>query len=674
MVRIFGRTDRQSRLILSVLFALATIVLAGNSSSALNPDPVRNYRVELPGGGRAILPAIDIRGREYLNVRDIAGGLFRRAEMIESGTAIRLDEGILRCPSVSFYLALESTDGVRVAQMTHPSIERDEKIYIPAEPFFRALHVLGLFNVIHSAAGEYQLNAPPHVLSAAGAPDDFSPGPVRPAPEWREPLPSPSNRSALELSTPDHYRLPPDLRLRESATSDYFDVPPVLHERESGTVYYFDIPPDQLDDGRAAYPRQPFFETPVRAYDSLSAPPGRNYILPPDLKRREVIIDSSRSALPVGVQASPLLASLLDPALLTAPVNITDVKAETVGNTIKLRFEAGSAISSYQRPEINGTRLIIRFPETGHDAPSWQNLPDNDGIAAVAQENIRGIQVYRLRFNSAVVDVQHRRVAPTVIEFSVQLQPQGDANERLARESEKWKLDVIVIDPGHGGKDPGAIGVSGVREKDVVLNISLALGKLIEQNMPGTKVVYTRDDDTFIELYRRGQIANEAGGKLFISVHANSTASTSKTARGFETFILRPGRNEDAVKVAERENAVIKFEQNVDRYKTLTDEEFIVVNMAQKAFVKLSEKFAEMLQEEIGKATPLNNRGVNQAGFFVLVGASMPNVLFETAFLSNDSDEKYLASKKGVNDLAQGMFNSIVRYRDYLQEATAAGN
>lgn len=656
MVRKFRRTNRVSRLILSATFALALSLFAGASTQALHPDPVKTYRVGLPDGGRAMVPATFIRGREYLNVRDIADGLFHRAEMTEGGTAILLDQGILRCPSVSFYLALESSDGVRVAQMTHPSIEREKKIYIPAEPFFRALHVLGLYDVDRSAVGEYQLNYPPQILSAVGAPEDFSPGPVRPAPKQSEPKQTMANRPPLELSTPDHYRVPSDLNVRERGDMEHSDVPVDVGEGETAVT-----PP-------------PRFERPMRAYDSLTMPPGRNYILPPDLKRRKGVNDSSRSALPTGVQASPLLASLLDPTMLLAPVNITNVKAETVGNTINLRFEAGATISSYQRPEVNGTRLIIRFPETGHEAPSWQNLPDNDGIAAVAQENIRGIQVYRLRFNSAVVDVKHRRLSSSVVEFSVQLQPQGDANERLARESEKWKLDVIVIDPGHGGKDPGAIGGNGVREKDVVLNVSLALGKLIEKNMPGTKVVYTRDDDTFIELYRRGQIANEAGGKLFISVHANSVAKPSKTAHGFETFILRPGRNEDAVKVAERENAVIKFEQNVDRYKTLTDEEFIVVNMAQKAFVKLSEKFAEMLQEEIGKSTPLNNRGVNQAGFFVLVGASMPNVLFETAFLSNPSDEKYLASKKGVNELAQGMFNSIVRYRDYLEEATAAGN
>jgi N-acetylmuramoyl-L-alanine amidase len=231
----------------------------------------------------------------------------------------------------------------------------------------------------------------------------------------------------------------------------------------------------------------------------------------------------------------------------------------------------------------------------------------------------------------------------------------------------KWSLDVIVIDPGHGGKDAGAVGVSGVREKDVVLSIAKKLGALITKQMPGTKVVYTRSDDTFVELDRRGQIANEAGGKLFISIHCNSTPHKPSAAQGFEVYILRPGKTADAVRVAEFENSVVKFEANAKRYKELTDEQFIIVNMAQSAFVKFSDAFAGFLTREVEKTTPLHIRGVNQAGFYVLVGASMPNVLIETAFLSNKKDERYLASDKGQRQLAQGMLNAIKAYRSYYE-------
>jgi N-acetylmuramoyl-L-alanine amidase len=249
----------------------------------------------------------------------------------------------------------------------------------------------------------------------------------------------------------------------------------------------------------------------------------------------------------------------------------------------------------------------------------------------------------------------------------------GDTNTAttaatVAKPKNKWALDVIVLDAGHGGKDAGAVGVTGVKEKDVVLAIVKKLGALIKKNMAGTKVVFTRSDDTFIELDRRGQIANEAGGKLFVSVHCNSTPKKPAPASGFEVYILRPGKSEEAVQVAEFENSVVRFESDAKRYKKLTDEQFIIINMAQSSFVKFSDKFASLLVREVGKSTTLPVRGVSQAGFYVLVGASMPNVLIETAFVSNKKDEKYLKSESGQQQLAQGMFNAIKAYRDFYEK------
>jgi N-acetylmuramoyl-L-alanine amidase len=245
--------------------------------------------------------------------------------------------------------------------------------------------------------------------------------------------------------------------------------------------------------------------------------------------------------------------------------------------------------------------------------------------------------------------------------------PPADDDAVPTAQRSKWALDVIVLDPGHGGKDAGAVGVTGVKEKDVVLGIAKKLGAMIQNNMPNTKVVYTRSDDTFVELDRRGQIANEAGGKLFVSIHCNSTPKKPAPANGFEVYILRPGKTEEAVRVAEAENAAIKFEADTKHYQKLTDEQFIIVNMAQSAFVKFSDKFASLLVEKMERTTPLTMRGVSQAGFYVLVGASMPNVLIETAFLSNKSDERYLKSDKGQRELAFGMFKAIKAYREYYE-------
>lgn len=232
------------------------------------------------------------------------------------------------------------------------------------------------------------------------------------------------------------------------------------------------------------------------------------------------------------------------------------------------------------------------------------------------------------------------------------------------RHKDKWEFDVIVIDAGHGGKDAGAIGVNGVKEKDINLAIALKLGKLIEGNMKDVKVVYTRKSDVFIDLYKRGKIANENDGKLFISIHCNSTPKKPSSANGFEVYLLRPGRTKEAISIAEFENSVIQYEENPNRYEKLTDENFILVSMAHSSYMKYSERFAEDLHKEFSNHPSLASRGVKQAGFYVLVGASMPSVLIESGFLSNTKDAKYLNTSSGQQKFAEYVFNGIKKYRE----------
>lgn len=234
-------------------------------------------------------------------------------------------------------------------------------------------------------------------------------------------------------------------------------------------------------------------------------------------------------------------------------------------------------------------------------------------------------------------------------------------NNRL---KDKWEFDVIVIDAGHGGQDAGAIGVNGVKEKDINLGIALKLGKMIEEKMKDVRVVYTRKDDRFIDLYKRGKIANENNGKLFISIHCNSTPKKPSDANGFEVYLLRPGRTKEAIAIAEFENSVIQYEENPNRYEKLTDENFILVSMAHSSYMKYSEKFAEYLHKEFDKHPTLNSRGVKQAGFYVLVGASMPSVLIESGFLSNPKDAKHLSTASGQQKFAEYVFNGIKKYRE----------
>lgn len=238
-----------------------------------------------------------------------------------------------------------------------------------------------------------------------------------------------------------------------------------------------------------------------------------------------------------------------------------------------------------------------------------------------------------------------------------------------AKKHPKPRLDVIVIDPGHGGKDAGAIGPGGYYEKQATLAIGLKLGKLIEQELDGVKVVFTRKDDRFIELYKRGQIANKNKGKLFISIHCNSTPQKPSKATGFETYILRPGKTDAAIKVAARENAVVKLEKDKDRYAGLSDIDFILTSMSRSQDVRYSEKFASFVQQELDQQLSIKNKGVSQAGFLVLVGASMPNVLIETGFISNPTEEDLLQSSLGQLSYARGILEAIKKYKAHYERS-----
>ena len=228
-------------------------------------------------------------------------------------------------------------------------------------------------------------------------------------------------------------------------------------------------------------------------------------------------------------------------------------------------------------------------------------------------------------------------------------------------EKNKWKFSTIIIDPGHGGKDPGAVGYRGTLEKDIALDVAKRLEKKISKNMK-VKTVLTRDEDIFLRLGERTRIANENNGSLFISIHAN--AATDRRASGFETFLIGPNKNEAAVRVAARENSVLELEGVAG--KKLTNEDLIQATIAQSAFASKSEKFAALVQEEIGKRVQGKNRGVKQAGFYVLMGASMPNVLVELGFISNLAEEKKLRSSQYREVLATAIFRALEKYEKTL--------
>ena len=354
---------------------------------------------------------------------------------------------------------------------------------------------------------------------------------------------------------------------------------------------------------------------------------------------------------------------------------------------------------------INGYLLNIHATRKLGDVESWLK-PDgwlfvtitNSTADTLAIQNTEPFGAVKkiLVFQSPTSVQLTFRVAPEVEQAEVTNDPASDnllislrtkdtklaeAKRREIVQSKKdkarsrWKLDAIVIDAGHGGKDPGTIGVRHTHEKDITLAVALKLGKLIENSLKDVQVVYTRKTDTFVELYRRTQIANEAGGKLFISIHCNSVERKPSPMNGFEIYLLRPGRTEEAVEIASKENAVIQFEEGYEeRYKKLTEEEFIIVTMAQSAYMKQSEQFAEVAARTMSDKLKIKNGGVKQAGFYVLVGASMPNVLVELGYLSNKKEEQVLKSNSGQNKIADALLQSIKKYKLQYEKALQEGN
>ncbi len=234
-------------------------------------------------------------------------------------------------------------------------------------------------------------------------------------------------------------------------------------------------------------------------------------------------------------------------------------------------------------------------------------------------------------------------------------------------------LDVVIIDAGHGGKDPGAIGVGGVKEKDIVLAVALKVGEYIKQNIPDLKVVYTRDDDTFVELAERGRIANRHNGDLFVSIHSNSFAhqniARQQSVSGAEVYILGVAQSQSAIEVMKKENAALQYESGNTR--ELTEEDLLIYELTNAGNMSISERIAEVFENQFRERAQRRSRGVKQAGFQVLYEASMPGVLIELGFISNPNEARYLTTEYGQSIVASAIFRSI---RDFKEEYDRSNN
>lgn len=225
---------------------------------------------------------------------------------------------------------------------------------------------------------------------------------------------------------------------------------------------------------------------------------------------------------------------------------------------------------------------------------------------------------------------------------------------------------VVVIDPGHGGNDPGAMGRKG-KEKNINLNVAIKLGKLIEKNCKDTKVVYTRRSDIFVPLHKRAEIANGAKANLFISIHTNAVAQRNSNVRGTETYTLGLHRTEENLEVAKKENSVILIEDNYKQryagFNPNSSESYIIFEFMQDKNMSQSVNFATLVQKQF-KGYNRIDKGVHQAGFLVLRETSMPSVLIELGYISNPSEESYLLSEKGTSDLSSAIYKAFVNYKN----------
>lgn len=224
---------------------------------------------------------------------------------------------------------------------------------------------------------------------------------------------------------------------------------------------------------------------------------------------------------------------------------------------------------------------------------------------------------------------------------------------------------IVVLDPGHGGNDPGAVGRKG-KEKNINLNVAIKLGKLIENKCSDTKVVYTRKTDMFVPLHKRAEIANNAKANLFISIHTNAVSRKNSHVRGTETYTLGLHRTEENLEVAKKENSVILIEDDYKQryagFNPNSSESYIIFEYMQDKNMAQSVNFATLIQKHF-KGCNRIDKGVHQAGFLVLRETSMPSVLVELGYISNPSEETYLLSEKGTSELAEAIYKAFLNYK-----------
>jgi len=342
-------------------------------------------------------------------------------------------------------------------------------------------------------------------------------------------------------------------------------------------------------------------------------------------------------------------------------INQIEIQEKENGTLIKISVSRTFSASEVGLRERHGWLYVDIYGGSVDSVALAREIPY--GIVSQIVPLQLSDQIAQISFKLRKSILEKQLIVDNPNEILISMRTKKDISSKITNELEeekrKWLIDKIVIDPGHGGKDPGAIGRNGTYEKHVVLAIARKLKQLIEERT-NIKVLMTREDDRFVGLDQRTEFANRNEAKLFISIHANSNPSSR--VNGVSTYFLGPENTEEAREVALLENSVIKYEKD-SKYADLTQENLILSTMAQNIYNTESEDMAAIVQHEISKRCRLIDRGVRQAGFYVLWGASMPNILVEVAFISNKYEEKKLRQSSFQEDVAEAIYESIKKFK-----------
>jgi len=615
----------------------------------------KKYSVEFDSGRKSEIKIVTIKGKEYVNLDDVYSSLFQDAEYNKSRFLISFNEmQIIFSPN--YFIAVKDKKNIQTFQMSESSIFSSANLFVPFHPLLKALESFKIFNVTKN-----QLSINIKTLKQLSSKSVIS------REDWKNEVP------------PNVYLIPPKLNRKVIISNDRDNEKTQLADNTKNALA------QQTQKLSGLWFTKSFAEqkngyidlhfianTVIDAYHRPECE-GKTVILRIQNANNNITdFSKSEGIYPITkIESAKIRGFLVYTVILSDnlikctsrrngdreiifslyPIN---PKKQEVPKEVKIEKKV-EEVKPVTKDET------VKDKQIKTDEPVKVEKPIKTEEPVKTEKSVKPDEVQKAEKQSQPIEDKEIEVKKKPDDLTTKppvLSPS------IEKEKKKWELDVIVLDPGHGGNDAGAVGITGVYEKNITLKLALKVRELLREVMPKTKVVLTREDDTFIELYKRGQIANKAEGKLFISIHCNSANKKPSPANGIETYILRPGRNDDAIRVANFENSVIKFEKQTEKYKKLTEEEIIIATMAQSAFVKFSELFARLMQEEVGKATKLEDRGVKQAGFYVLIGASMPNVLFEASFLSNEGDERFVNSEAGQNKIARGIVNAIIKYAE----------